>query len=66
LDAVEINTNSLRLYVRKNHATSIRTLVGIAGDYLRITDNCVTRVQHVQEFRQNGGSHVVIAPNGHC
>ena len=64
--AVAQNTRPLRTLVQYNRAVDLRTIVQIAGDYHRITDNCRTRVKYVYEFLQNGGSHIVIARNGPC
>jgi len=63
---VSMNTNPLRTIVDANTATNMRTLVGIAGDYHQITNNCLTNVANVVEFMLNGGPHIVVSGNGPC
>jgi len=64
--ALQMNTNPLRAIVTNNTASNIRTLVGIAGDYHQILDNCLTNVAYATEFMQNGGPHIVVKGNGPC
>jgi hypothetical protein len=64
--AIILNTGSLRTLARYNHAASLRTFFGVAGDGHRVTDNCLKSVRHLQEFMLNGGPNIIFARNGAC
>ena len=64
--AISLNSGSLRTQVRYNAARDIRTLFDVSGDYHTVTDNCLTNVANVYEYRSSGGPNITFARNGTC
>jgi nitrous oxidase accessory protein NosD len=64
--AVSLNSGSLRTGVRYNQVRQIRTLFDVSGDGHVVTDNCLTDVTNVFEYRSSGGPDITFARNGPC
>jgi hypothetical protein len=64
--AVSLNSGSLRSTVRHNSVRDTRTLFDVSGDHHSVTDNCLTNVTNVYEYRSSGGSNITFARNGPC
>jgi parallel beta helix pectate lyase-like protein len=64
--AVSLNSGSLRTTVRYNRIRATRTLFDVSGDGHVVTDNCLTNVANVFEYRSSGGADITFARNGPC
>jgi hypothetical protein len=64
--AVALNSGSMRATVRGNQVRDVRTLFAVSGDGHMVTDNCLTNVTNIFEYRSSGGANITFARNGPC
>jgi hypothetical protein len=51
--AVSMNSGAKYTVVKNNTARDIRTLLDTTGDYITLTDNCITQVLRVTEYEHS-------------
>jgi hypothetical protein len=51
--AVSMNSGAMYTVVKNNTARDIRTLLDTTGDYITLTDNCITQVLRVTEYEHS-------------
>lgn len=63
--AVSMNSGSQRTTVTFNTVSNVRTLIDFGGNYITVTDNCLTNVSRITEY-ESAGTNVTLARNGPC